>query len=293
MDIDSPAMRARKSPIGQSPSFSGAASFSGSPGLGSFFCESPIAPALPPAKRRSLVSGSPASPSGSPSAKRSSLGMSRNLEKTASSSAMLFGAGRASTLAARRGQPYKRPSILPVPLADGASASGSTNSAYPILYGAKPTLGGVPSGMFPRAATAPMRRAFSVCDQTAMPEMSEDESEYEASPSVAATAHAEYARRTGSRFVPRVDGSPGFKPCRQSMPSAADGVGGSPCGKGKKASPFGRGGMPGFGDNEMDGKILPCHKVKEDGLVRITSSTVSHRSVLDIIVGASADLGTA
>jgi M-phase inducer tyrosine phosphatase len=122
-----------------------------------------------------------------------------------------------------------------------------------------------------------MRRAFSVCDQPAMPEMSEDESEYEASPSMAAGAHADYARRTGSRFVPRVDGSPGFKPCRSSLPVAADGMA-SPCGKGKKAISFGRRGIPGFGDNEMDGKILPCHKVTEDGLVRITSETVSDLS---------------
>lgn len=33
-------------------------------------------------------------------------------------------------------------------------------------------------------------------------------------------------------------------------------------------------GLPGFGPNEVDGKILPCHKVKEDGLVRITSETM-------------------
>ena len=33
-------------------------------------------------------------------------------------------------------------------------------------------------------------------------------------------------------------------------------------------------GLPRFGDNEMDGKILPCQRVKDDGLVRITSQTV-------------------
>ena len=98
----------------------------------------------------------------------------------------------------------------------------------------------------------------------------DDESEFEDSPST--TVHAEYAKRHGQKFVPRVDGSPGFKPMRSSYaaPTAA-----SPSGKCKKASPYGSGGLPGFGDNEMDGKILPCHKVKEDGLVRITSQTVS------------------
>lgn len=47
---------------------------------------------------------------------------------------------------------------------------------------------------------------------------------------------------------------------------------------GAKLSPvpaFGRSpGLPRFGDNEMDGKILPCQRVKDDGLVRITPQTV-------------------
>lgn len=33
--------------------------------------------------------------------------------------------------------------------------------------------------------------------------------------------------------------------------------------------------LPGHGANEQDGKILPCHRVKEDGLMRITAATVS------------------
>lgn len=32
--------------------------------------------------------------------------------------------------------------------------------------------------------------------------------------------------------------------------------------------------LPKFGDTEMDGKILPCQRVKDDGLVRITPQTV-------------------
>ena len=34
-------------------------------------------------------------------------------------------------------------------------------------------------------------------------------------------------------------------------------------------------GLPGFGDNEAHGKILPCHRVTEDGLMRIRPQTVS------------------
>ncbi|WWC96979.1 hypothetical protein V866_003856 [Kwoniella sp. B9012] len=283
MDIDSPAVKSRRPSSQQSPSFSGAASFSGSPGLGSFFCESPAAPsAQAPAKRRSLVTGSPASPSsGSPSAKRTSLGLGigrPGLEKTASSGAMLFGGGRSSTVAARRNPSFKRPTLGPLSAGssgDNGLRTASATSAFPILYAPpKNTLGGTQSGTFPRAAMAPMRRAFSVCDQNKMHEMEDDESEYEASPSMAGT-QAEYMRRYGPRAIPRVDGSPGFKPVRASIATSGQGVA-SPIGnKGKqKVSPYGPGGLPGFGDNEMDGKILPCHKVKEDGLVRITPNTL-------------------
>jgi M-phase inducer tyrosine phosphatase len=34
-------------------------------------------------------------------------------------------------------------------------------------------------------------------------------------------------------------------------------------------------GMPGFGDNEAMGKVLPCHRVQEDGLMRITPTTLN------------------
>lgn len=34
-------------------------------------------------------------------------------------------------------------------------------------------------------------------------------------------------------------------------------------------------GLPGCRDSETHGKILPCFKVKEDGIVRITPATVS------------------
>ena len=140
----------------------------------------------------------------------------------------------------------------------------SAASAYPILCGSQNTL----VAKFPNAGN-PMRRAYSVCDQPNMMSTpggaDEDESEFEDSPSV----HGEYAKRHGQKYVPRVDGSPGFKPARSSYAAPAA----SPSGKGKKASPLGSG-LPGFGDNEMTGKILPCHKVKEDGLVRISSQTL-------------------
>ncbi|WVR03824.1 hypothetical protein IAU60_000820 [Kwoniella sp. DSM 27419] len=282
MDVDSPANKSRRSSTQPSPCFSGAASFSGSPGLGSFFCESPgLGSACPPAKRRSLITGSPDSPSsGSPSAKRTSLGLGMSrppLDKTVSSGAMLFGAAKSNTLASRR-PAFKRPTLGPLAPASSIEMGPRTSSAvstFSVLYdGPKNTF--AQSGTFPRSSMAPMRRAYSVCDQNRMHEMDDDESEYQASPSMAGT-QAEYMRRHGSRGLSQVDGSPGFKPVRSSIAETGQSVASPVSGKGKqKASPYGAGGLPGFGDNEMDGKILPCHKVKEDGLVRITPDTLDN-----------------
>lgn len=41
-------------------------------------------------------------------------------------------------------------------------------------------------------------------------------------------------------------------------------------------------GLGGFGDNEAHGKILPCHKVTEDGLMRIKPSTVSPTLIISV-----------
>ncbi|KAG8679223.1 cell division cycle- protein [Ceratobasidium sp. 394] len=41
-----------------------------------------------------------------------------------------------------------------------------------------------------------------------------------------------------------------------------------------QSSPLTRVELPGFGHNEADGKILPCHKVREDGLMRINCDTL-------------------
>ncbi|KAI9632603.1 tyrosine phosphatase [Dioszegia hungarica] len=263
MEIDSPANSARMdgSVIGDSP------------GFGSLFHDSPIAPPQQ-SKRRPLITESPASPSGSPSAKRTSLG-SRGMEKTVSSGPMLFGstAIRGNTLGTRRPQPYKRPMLAPVNTAD--TRMQSFGSADAVLYPSLPA-GSAQLAPFARAMAAPMRRAYSVCDQPNVPDISEDESEYEASPSnPGGLGRPGGARQKlgGSRLATGVDGSPGVKPMRSSIAVpmvAADGA--SPMRKGKWASPYA--GMPGFGDNEMDGKILPCHKVKEDGLVRITPDTL-------------------
>lgn len=75
-----------------------------------------------------------------------------------------------------------------------------------------------------------------------------------------------------------IDGSPGYKPARSSIavPNASP-----------SKMRAGTAGMPGFGDNEMDGKVLPCHKVKVDGLVRITPDTVGLSALVYAYQGCS------
>ena len=43
-------------------------------------------------------------------------------------------------------------------------------------------------------------------------------------------------------------------------------------------------GLGGFGDNEAFGKILPCHRVREDGLMRINCKTVRSLILVEIAV---------
>lgn len=146
---------------------------------------------------------------------------------------------------------------------------GSATSAYPVLEYPKTSV-----GTFPRGPAGLMRRAYSVCDQPQMGEQSEEDSEFDGSPSVGA-AQAEYARRHNKRVETRVDGSPNFKAIRSSIAVPTQGGVSPSRARSQKSGSFVAKGMPGFGDNEMDGKILPCHKVKEDGLVRVTPQTVS------------------
>jgi len=78
-----------------------------------------------------------------------------------------------------------------------------------------------------------------------------------------------YAKRQQGRTLRRCDGSESLRSvsdatARESPSRLAS----SPMSKYKAP------GLSGFGDNEAHGKILPCHKVTEDGLMRIKAETV-------------------
>lgn len=180
-------------------------------------------------------------------------------------------------MASRRTQPYKRPIL-------GSLASCSTSdvmrvvstaSAFPVLEnggqaGANDYIAPLPPSMLGRGPRATMRRAFSVCDQKAGPASSSgsdrsDPDIVDASPCAGARVVSHFD--VGSSAMGKTASVSGFRTVGH---SASVGVGLTPSEN--------NGGMLGFGENEKDGKVLPCHRVKEDGLVRITHDTVSGKS---------------
>lgn len=132
-----------------------------------------------------------------------------------------------------------------------------TQSAYPALCSAF-------DDSSPKGST-PVRRAFSAFlpPSSIYAEPEDEESSFD-SQDMSSPAQA-YSRRQQVKTIRRRDGTEDFRPLtgvtamvERESPSA------------RHMSP----GLPGFGDNEAHGKILPCHRVTEDGLMRINGQTV-------------------
>ncbi|KAL7410653.1 hypothetical protein BDY24DRAFT_171031 [Mrakia frigida] len=255
-------------------------------------------PSTAPAHKTTFGRPQSSSPESSPSSKRSSFGSHRssggggNLFERAFSagpaSGPLFGGPRAATLASRsRLGPYKRPALTHFQTSnnmDDANTSPSQSSAYPILTNTSLANGAAPppptdgtlfaGATFPRALP-PMRRAYSVSTEQVHVELRVDSSpsasnssQFEDSPSqLSVGVQQEYAQRHHSRVVRLADGTAAFRPAREG--ETAECAMKSPMKESSPSSMFG-----GFGSNEKDGKILPCHSAKEDGLMRIKCSTL-------------------
>lgn len=120
----------------------------------------------------------------------------------------------------------------------------------------------------------PVRRAFSALLAPggfggSVDEDSSFDNSFEG-PDMSSPAQA-YAKRQQSRTLRRRDGTEDFKPIKSPVLLA---LRNSPSAKLVTA------GLSGFGDNEAQGKILPCHRVREDGLMRIKPKTVSNISIV-------------
>ncbi|KAJ7738516.1 hypothetical protein DFH07DRAFT_84124 [Mycena maculata] len=123
----------------------------------------------------------------------------------------------------------------------------------------------------PERALPPARRAFSaVISGSALgvkfaeqQQQSSDESSFEGMSSPAQA----YAKRQQVRTIRRCDGTDDFRPITGATAMVLNE---SPSAK------FLSAGIPGFGDNESSGKLLPCHRVTDDGLMRINSETLNN-----------------
>jgi M-phase inducer tyrosine phosphatase len=153
----------------------------------------------------------------------------------------------------------RRPALAAVP-------SGGDSGRYAMLGSAS---GLQPSRLAGLAAAAP-RRAFSAVGPA--PTMLDEGSSFENSMEMSSPAQM-VVRRQATRTLRRCDGAEELRPSSpaRAMPAPAVSNMESPSARYMASS-----GLPGFGDNESLGKILPCHRVKEDGLMRISPTTVSH-----------------
>lgn len=140
------------------------------------------------------------------------------------------------------------------------SGAGQVQSAYPILTSDE--------GQCEEQGLPPPRRAFSATLIPSGADLSFDEGSSLDGPEMSSPAQA-YAKRQSIKTIRRCDGTDDFRPLTGATALVKRDMDESPSAK------FLCAGMPGFGDNEALGKVLPCHRVREDGLMRITAQTVS------------------
>ncbi|KAH0827020.1 hypothetical protein J3R83DRAFT_4689 [Lanmaoa asiatica] len=135
-------------------------------------------------------------------------------------------------------------------------AEGGARSAYPAIEsGESPLQGLVP----PKLGLS--RRVVSAMLPPTGVDMSDESFD---GPDMSSPAQA-YMKRQQTKTIRRRDGTEDFRPLTGASPTVNREVSESPSAKFMLA---------GFGDNESLGKILPCHRVREDGLLRIAPMTL-------------------
>ncbi|KAJ3779374.1 hypothetical protein FB446DRAFT_776710 [Lentinula raphanica] len=148
----------------------------------------------------------------------------------------------------------------PAPRKLERKASGPLLATYPVLKSA--------DDRSSDDRLPPTRRAFSAmlppAPSSPLGESSGDSS-FDMSADMSSPAQA-YAKRQQMKTIRRCDGTDDFRPLTGATAMIMNE---SPSAKFMVA-----GGLPGFGDNETHGKILPCHRVADDGLMRITPETM-------------------
>lgn len=176
------------------------------------------------------------------------------------------------------------------------SEAPTSTSPYPL------TAYPVPSGSDEKASRdepqrprlAPVRRAFSAMLPPSMVDLSisSEDTSFDQDPDMSSPAQA-YAKRQQVKTIRRCDGTDDFRPITGAtalMKRDAEVVFGRGLRRSEEREEKTRtvverdtprskylnagSGLGSFGDNEAAGKILPCHRVREDGLMRINCHTV-------------------
>ncbi|KAF8557327.1 hypothetical protein OG21DRAFT_1407271 [Imleria badia] len=134
-------------------------------------------------------------------------------------------------------------------------AEGGARSAYPVMDSDETPSRGL---ALPKLAS---RRAVSAMLPPSGVDMSDESFE---GPDMSSPAQA-YIKRQQTKTIRRRDGTEDFRPLTSASPTVNKEV---------QESPSAKFMLAGFGDNESLGKILPCHRVREDGLMRIAPKTL-------------------
>lgn len=144
----------------------------------------------------------------------------------------------------------------------------------------------------------PVRRAFSAMIPANINPMESFEGDDSASmsmdgPDMSSPVQA-YSKRQQVKTLRRRDGTDDFRSVTSALNREAErntrksdesprrsGLGERDTPRSKYLNAPGPGKLGSFGDNESHGKVLPCHRVREDGLMRISCQTV--RTSLDLL----------
>ncbi|KAL4244086.1 MPI phosphatase family protein [Abortiporus biennis] len=204
----------------------------------------------------------------------------------------LSGLGAPLTLNVNNKRP-RRPvlSALVAP-GDGPVPPSATQSAFPHEEKENDDGRQIKSAV-PRHVLPPVRRAFSAMLPPTLLEQSmssEDGSSFDHESADMSSPAQAYAKRQQVKTIRRCDGTDDFRPltgatalvhrdqeARQKGLRRSEERMDRPTERDTPRSKYlngGGSGLGGFGDNEAHGKILPCHRVREDGLMRINCKTL-------------------
>lgn len=215
------------------------------------------------------------SPNESPCMQRTA-GTSRPFERfntTGGAGSLLFG----QPSGGRKG-PLRRPGINPL-ASTGASDANGPKSASAGLYGTGRRLPssftGVPPSRRALSAQVPMKEVISLAKYNAPAPGDETEPEEDNSFEASFCSPIPVRKAGPQRSISYAQAPFGAAPGRSMLAKLQDAMESRAPDDDEDEVPVANG-LPGCRDSETHGKILPCFKVKEDGIVRITPQTLEN-----------------